>query len=57
MPKSYGSRLKGGLEGPLHFETGTECHDHLREIDGLSRQNCLNNVADGAIYGRKLDLC
>ena len=32
MPKSYGSLLKGGLEGPLRFETGTECHDHKRQI-------------------------
>ena len=32
MPKSYGSLLKDGLEGPLRFETGTECHDHSRQI-------------------------
>ena len=44
------------IESPLRFETGTECHDHPRELVGRSRQNCLNNMADGAIYGRKLDL-
>ena len=40
-----------GIEekAPLRFETGTECHDHLRELVGRSRQNCPNNMADGAI--------
>ena len=44
-------------EALLRFETGTKCHDHPREIVGRSRQNCLNNMADGAIYEGKLDLC
>ena len=48
-----------GIDGkaPLRFETGTECYDHPREIVALSRENCLNSMADGAIYGGKLDLC
>ena len=33
VPKSYGSYLKGYTR----FETGTECHDHSREIVGRSR--------------------
>ena len=41
----------------LRFETGTECHYHPREIVSRSRKNYPNNMADGAIYGRKLDLC
>ena len=44
-------------EALLRFEIGTKCHDHPREIVGRSRQNCLNNMADGAIYEGKLDLC
>ena len=38
----------------LRFQTGTECHDHSREIVARSRLNCLNNMTDGAVYGRKL---
>ena len=47
-----------GIEekAPLRFETGTDCHDHPRELLGRTRQNCLNNMTDGAVYGRKLDL-
>ena len=39
------------------FETGTECHCHPRELVSRSQENCSNNIVDGAIYGRKLDLC
>ena len=50
--------LKGINEKALfRSETGTGCHDHPREIVGRSRQNCLSNMTDGVIDGRKLDLC
>ena len=39
-----------GRKAPLRFETGTECHDHPRELVGRSRQNCSDNMADCAIY-------
>ena len=41
----------------LRFETGTECHYHPRELVSRSWENCSKNIADGAIYGRKLDFC
>ena len=58
VPKSCGSHFEGLEEKALlRFETGTHCHDHPRKIVGPSRQNYQNNMADGAIYERKLDLC
>ena len=58
MRKVLQRSLEGiGRKAPLRFETGTECHDHPRELVGRSRQNCSDNMADGAIYGKKkLDL-
>ena len=44
-------------EALLLFETGTECHYHPLELVSRSWENCSNNIADGAIYGRKLDFC
>ena len=32
VPKSYKVPWRNRKEGPLRFETGTECHDHPREI-------------------------
>ena len=58
MPKSCGSYFEGINEKVLlNFETGTKCHAHPREIVGPSRENCLNNMADGAIYEGNLNLC
>ena len=57
VPKSHGEvPWRNGRKGPLRFETGTECYDHPRGIVSRSQENCSNNKADGAIYGRKLDL-
>ena len=50
VPKSNGSTVEGINEkAPVRLETGTECHDHPREIVGRSQPNCYNNMADCAI--------
>ena len=50
----YTMSLKGKDEkAPLRYETGTECHDHPREIVGRSRQNC-PDMEENLVYAEHL---
>ena len=51
VPKILRKYLEGIEEkAPLRFETGTECHDHLREVVGRSRQNCFPRSKNNRLF-------
>ena len=58
MPKSYDCSLKKWTRRLLFvLWLGPSVTIILVKIVNRSRENYSNNMADGAIYGRKLDLC